>query len=233
MQLIWFTVWDTEEAAERFKKVYQNYSIERNVSVKYEGRAGINGSLFDAIWGKLYIERRGKEVAIIDLFSMESDIEEFIRALWACDRYELAPWNREVALFENRTIKMTKRRASSFVSRAEVLAKNGYSGAAMDTLDALRSIGATPGGDELKSASIYGANGDLQAGLELLSSARDSDYSDTDRKKIGALKVVLYLAIGDPDGAFDSLVSLFEFLGDMKLAVRALFAEPCKSIKKK
>ena len=232
MQLVWFAVWDTEEAAERFKKVYQNYSIERNVSVKYEKRAGINGSLFDAIWGKLYIERRGNEVAIVDLFSVESDIEEFIRELWACDRYELAPWKREIKPFENRTLAMPPRRAASYVSRAEVLSNNGYGGAAMDTLDILRSMGATPAGDELKSASIYGKHGDHQAGIEILSSSRETDYADSDRKKLGALKVALYLAIGDADGAFDSLVSLYNSLGDMKHAVRALFAEPCKSIKK-
>lgn len=213
-QIIWFSVWDTDEEADEFLRIFKKYALEKNLRLRKTGQAGEQGDLYKTSYGVIYLERRGNQVAIIDEFTMDTDIEELISAIWESGREEVSPWIRgQVTDPEEREAVLDQGIVASYMKKAGMLAEQGYGPAAINLLDTLYNNGYLEGQDLYDAAIIYGMSGDCEFATGLYEEFLEDEDNPDRRTELHAALVAARLKSGDGQAALDALAAFRGELG--------------------
>lgn len=223
LQIVWFTVWDNDDEAEEFMKIYKKYAVDKNIRLKRVGDAGESGGLYETSYGYVYFERRGSEVAIIDIYTLDGDIEELIDALWACPRGEREPWEREITPFDERELTFTTTGVETELKKARTLSDRGHTRAASDILDMLYENDALQGDSLMQAAMLFAQSGQHEQALEIISELSETTESEKQGLELDAARVVIFIKMQTPEEAEAAFEQAFLEHDDMPNLISLMF----------
>lgn len=223
LQIVWFTVWDNEDEAEEFLKIYKKYAVDKNIRLKRVGDAGESGGLYETSYGYVYFERRGSEAAIIDMYTLDGDIEDLIAALWACPRSEREPWEREITPPDEREISFTAAGVESEIKKAKTLAASGHARAASDILNILYENDVLQGDNMLQAGMLFAQSGQTDRALEIIDELRMNPENEKQKLEMDAARVDIFIKMQNLEEAETAFDQAFLEYDDMPNLISLMF----------